>query len=176
MACKRDYMPARHHGPTRQPSDIRWIVLHSTEIDAPARNIAQYFKTTDVVASCTVTIDNDECQRLLPDRVVPYTNPPLNASSLTIEFCAFAAWSTRTWLKHLKMLKRGARWTAAKCKQYDIPLRWRGRRGIRAGKPGITTHVNINKVYSASTHTDPGPNFPRFVFMNLVRYYAARMK
>ena len=69
-------------------------------------------------------------------------------------------------------LRRAAYKTALHCKAFGIPPVFIRADGLRAGTPGITTHAESTKAFGGS-HADPGPFWPRPLFLSLVgRYYA----
>jgi len=41
---------------------------------------------------------------------------------------------------------------------------------------GIVTHVQVSKVFKKSTHWDPGPGFPKDLFLIWVQNYLAEIK
>jgi hypothetical protein len=83
---------------------------------------------------------------------------------LHIEQAGFARWSTVIWKRHVNTIRRAAYKAAVHCKQFDIPVRFVNANGLRAGKSGITTHRQCSKAFGGH-HTDPGPFYPRSMFM-----------
>jgi hypothetical protein len=74
----------------------------------------------------------------------------------------------------MKMLRRAAYKTALHCKRFKIPVRFVDAAGLKAGKRGITTHVECSKAFGGS-HWDPGPGWPKALFMGMVRAYYAQL-
>lgn len=54
---------------------------------------------------------------------------------------------------------------------YGIPLRWVGPLGLRLGRKGVTRHMDVTKAFPGGSHTDPGPNFPKDVWMKYAQGY-----
>ena len=165
------YIPARWHGGFRK-LDERLIVIHDTESGpTSARGVANYFAHlpyTKKVSSHKI-VDRNECITAVKDPFVAWAAPGSNSDGLQLEICGYARWSKRTWFVNQATLKRAA-WVVAKwCIKYHIPAKWLTPAQIRAGAYGVTTHADVNKAYGMSSHTDPGPNFPRVYFLFLVR-------
>jgi len=178
--CKRDHYPAAHDSGSRLLTDIKYVVWHDTE-GGTASSVAAMFQGASYQGSATLVVDDSECQRCLPDNVIPWAAPSFNSNGVHIEQCGFAAWSKLTWLKHQVMLHRTAYKTARFCKLYHIPVRFCGKARLLAGEPGITTHAEVTAYNEAKglptggAHTDPGPNYPRRYVMGLTRVYRAAM-
>lgn len=158
---------ARHDDGPRRASEIRFVVVHDTE-GGTARSVAAFFATT-AKASTQLVVDETECYRCLPDLVIPWGAPGANTHGLHIEHCGFAHWTRRVWLEHHATLERGAAKVAAWCFHYRIARRWLTDAQLRAGQRGLTTHAQCSRVFRGSGHTDPGAQFPRDVYLSLVR-------
>lgn len=166
-ACDPRYRAAHDSGP-RRASDIRLVVLHSTE-GGTARSVAQYFAST-AQASTQLVVDDGACYRCVPDLVIPWGAPGVNTTGLHIEHCGYARWTRAEWLEHRPMLVRSARRVARWCYRFDIPRRYVGPVGIRLRRKGITTHRDASRAFGTSGgHTDPGDGFPRDVYLGLVK-------
>src|SRR5262245_31014112 len=119
-----------YHGPPRDPSVIRLVVIHDTEGSARqfpsqprAAAIARYGASSVAKASWHFTVDETTLIRCLPDDVVAWCAPGANYDGLHIEICGYARWSRLAWFKHQSTLKRAA-WQAARwCVAYNIPPR-----------------------------------------------------
>ena len=160
---------AVHSSGTRDPSQIRLVVMHDTE-GGSARSVAAYFASPGARASTHWVVDQERAVRCLPDDVVPWGAPGANYDGIHIEQCGYAKWTRATWFKNQDTLKRSA-WVAAKtCFKYGIPVRWLTDRELADRvSEGITTHAQVSRVFRGSDHTDPGPNFPRGYFLWLVK-------
>lgn len=173
--CSKEFYPACHTSGTRPISHIKWIVLHDEE-SSTARSAASYFQNPDCGGSAHLAVDDKECYRCLPNSAVAWGAPGANLYGFHIEQAGFARWSTVIWKSHLNTLKRAAYKTAYHCKLFGIPTVWVDAEGLRAGKPGVTTHAECSKAFlPKGGHTDPGPGWPRPVFMWLVRHYRKQL-
>jgi hypothetical protein len=174
--CNRDFYPAFRSSGTRPLSAIKWVVLHSTE-GGTARGVAAYFEgpfADDDGGSTHLVVDDVICYRCLPNGAVCWGAPGANYNGFHIEQCGFARWSTVIWKSHLNTLKRSAWKTAFHCRLFGIPPVFVKAAGLKAGKAGVTTHVECSKAFGGD-HTDPGKGWPRLLFMALVRRYHKRI-
>ncbi len=165
---------ARHDSGARSKKAIKWVVLHSTE-GGTAESVARFFATS-AQASTHLVVDDKECWRMVPDLVIPWGAPGVNTGGLHIEQCGYARWSRAEWLAHGHTLDRSAAKAAQWCRKYGIPLRWVGPLGLKLGRKGITTHNDASKAFTAGGHTDPGPGFPRDVWMSRAKSYLADLE
>jgi hypothetical protein len=167
--CARDYYPAFRRSGRRPLSAIKWIVLHSTE-GGTAASVARYFQSPGSGGSTHLVVDEIECQRCLPNSAVPWGAKGANYAGFHIEQCGYARWSTAVWRRHRRTLHRAAYKTALHCDRFEIPVRFVEAPDLVAGRRGITTHVECSYAFGGS-HWDPGPGWPRSLFMTLVRRY-----
>jgi len=166
--CDRSYRAAHDSG-ERRARDIRLVVLHSTE-GGTAESVAAYFAGS-AQASTQLVVDDSGCYRCVPDLVIPWGAPGVNTSGLHVEHCGFARWSRQEWLAHLPMLERSAAKVARWCYRYSIPRRYVGPLGLKLRRRGLTTHSDASRAFTPGGHTDPGPGFPRDVYLDLVRRF-----
>jgi hypothetical protein len=74
------------------------------------------------------------------------------------------------------MLRRSAYKVAKWCWLYDIPVRWLTDKQLANGTAkGLTTHVQVAQVFKKSDHWDPGPRFPKDIFLKYVKEYLAEI-
>jgi N-acetyl-anhydromuramyl-L-alanine amidase AmpD len=169
--CSGKYA-AVHTSGVRKPSDIKWIVLHSTEGDT-AEGAASWFTNPKSSGSANLVVDDKECFRTVADLRVPWAAPPLNEAGFHIEFAGYAKWTHTDWMIHKDMLHRAAYKAALRAKLYKIPVRQVGPIGLRLGRKGFTSHNAVSLAWRKSDHKDPGPGFPWDYFLNLVDGYLA---
>lgn len=161
----RNYQPAN-----RVKGDVKWIVLHDAEtpegVDT-AKNIADYFATTDRQASAHWNVDGgpadgNEVYQSVREKDVSYGAKSANRAGIHIEQAGRAAQTREQWLDGygMKMLPRVAQLIKEIANRWDIPLRFVDYRGLLAGQKGITTHAEVSRAWPSSGHTDPGPNYP----------------
>lgn len=181
--CTHGPRAANDSGP-RKASAIRWAVIHSAEAsddtgpDRTAEGVAAYFSRPSTQASTQLAVDRDSCVRMLPDLVIPWGASGANTNGVHVEICGRAMWDRNEWLSphRLPMLDRAAFKVAMWCYHYGIPVRWVGPSGLKLRRAGLTTHADVNRAFKNGTHWDPGPGFPRDVFLRLVRDHFARIK
>ncbi|MDQ3671684.1 MAG: N-acetylmuramoyl-L-alanine amidase [Actinomycetota bacterium] len=166
----------------RRATSIRCIVIHSAEAfdsfgeDLSAEGVAGFFARSSTEASTQLAVDRDSCMRMVPDLVIPWGASGANSDGLHVEICGTAKWSRSEWLRRRTMLRRAAFKVARWCWLYDIPARWLSDRQLANGTArGLTTHVQVNKVFKRGHHWDPGPGFPKDVFLGYVAEYLAQI-
>lgn len=177
--CSKEYKASRESG-YRPSRDIKWVVLHSTE-GSTARSAAIWFSNPIACekggpcGSAHIVVDDNECYRTLSDSRIPWGAKGTNKKGLHIEHAGYAKWSFLSWYRHLPTLRRGAYRVAKWCYDYHIPATWLSSSDLFAGKSGITSHRNCSKAFGGS-HWDPGPFFPRRLYMRYVRNNLKEMK
>ena len=167
----------------RKARSIRLVVVHSAEAadssgeDTSAEGVARYFARPSTRASTQLAVDRDSCVRMLPDLVIPWGAKGANHDGLHVEICGRASWFRARWLEREEMLRRAA-WRVAKwCWLYGIAPRWLTDEQLGAGTArGLTTHVQVNRVFEGGTHWDPGPGFPADLFLEWVREYVVEIE
>jgi N-acetyl-anhydromuramyl-L-alanine amidase AmpD len=155
-------------------SPIRVVVIHSMEApEGPqtAENVANYFRTTSTKASAHVNVDNNSAVRSVADANTAWAAPGANADGLQLELAGYARQNREQWLDAYSrdLLQQAAKVTAEWCRKYDIPARRLTRAELKAGKKGVTSHVDVSAVYKRSDHHDPGPGFPWDHFLAAVK-------
>jgi hypothetical protein len=180
---------AAHDSGSRRARAIRVIVIHSAEAedsfggDTTAEGVANFFSRPSTRASTQIAVDRDSCVRMLPDLVIPWGASGANHDGLHVEICGLARWSRDEWLKDLPgadrddMLRRAAYRVAKWCWLYDIGPKWLTDRQLANGTArGLTTHKQVNDVFRRGSHWDPGPGFPRDVFLRWVKEYLEEIR
>lgn len=164
---------AAHFGVLRRASDIRHVVVHSTE-GGTAESVAHYF-AGPAQASTQLVVDDTSCYRCVRDLRVPWGAPGVNRSGVHVELCGWSRWTRDEWLTHSPMLRRAAYKTAVWAWLYKIPRRWLTPEQVAYGVAGFLRHVDASRAFhTPGGHSDPGEGFPRDVFMRMVREeYAA---
>lgn len=169
--------PAHSSGTDNKP--IHRIVIHSAVCPcAPgwARKIAAYFRTDAAGGSAHYVVDPTEVVQAAYDSVVCWHAPP-NRHSLGVEMCDQPSRLPGRWVRanQKAMLRRTARLVAELCLAYDVPPVYVGRRALKAGKHGVTTHAAVSAAFKLSTHWDPG-SWPRRSFMRMVQAEVAAIR
>lgn len=170
--CHTDFH-AVHDSGERDPRVIRWIVLHDEEA-ATAESAARWFANPKSGGSAHLCVDDDTCYRCLPNERIANGAPGANTNGLHIEQAGFAKWSLVLWRSHMGTLRRAAYKTALHCHRFDIPPVFVDAAGLREKRHGVTTHRQVSRAFGGD-HSDPGPFWPRRLFMRLVRSYYAEL-
>ena len=144
-----------------------YFVLHTQEGNGTAISLANFLNgTTD--RSYNLTWDATDTVEVVPVNQAPWA--AAEANTIAIHGCfagSFADWSKATWLSKNAALRRAAKSVAAACLEYDIPVQWvRVSNGWPSDPKGIAGHVDFGM--RGGGHTDPGPNFPKTEFLNMV--------
>lgn len=166
--CHKTYR-AVHTSGTRPLSEIKWIVMHDEEADT-AQSAASWFANPKSGGSAHIAVDDGICYRTLDDADVAWGAPGANVNGFHIEQAGYARWSLVLWQSHRRTLQRAAYKAAFHCHKFGIPPVFVKAAGLKAGAKGITTHAEVTKAFGGD-HTDPGPLWPRYLFMGLVRTY-----
>jgi len=183
--CSHKYR-AVHNSGKRNISAIKFIIIHDEEAST-AESAASWFENPESQGSAHLCIDKDICYRTLENDEVPWAAASsfgANTSGFHIELAGFANWSTALWKQHVMTLRRGAYKTAWHCSLFNLPVVWLDARGLLNGRKGISSHravSNASKMQDpthafAYSHSDPGPFFPRRLFMKYVHEYYNEIK
>lgn len=159
-------------------TSVQLIVIHDTEGSSHAQSAedgaaydarrtdgtsTHYFVDNNSVVQCVRTSDRAHTARSQGNR-----------RGIQYELCARASFSRSRWLDPdygLPMLQRAARQAARDCRKYGIPARKLSVGQVADGAKGFCGHADITKAFPQDngSHTDPGPNFPWDVFIDLVQ-------
>jgi N-acetyl-anhydromuramyl-L-alanine amidase AmpD len=151
------------------------IVIHtmeSPEKPDTAESVAAWFAgSTAPQASAHYCIDADSIVECVRDTDVAWHAPGANHNGLGLEHAGRAAQSAADWSDDysLRLLDLSAELVAQKCDKYDIPAVWLSAAQLRAGKRGITGHVQVSQAFKRTDHTDPGKFFPVEAYIARVR-------
>lgn len=156
------------------PSLIGIHTMEAPEAGQTAENVAAYFKRVD--ASSHWCVDNNSRVRVVRDEDSAWTMPPTNSWSLNIEMAGYAGQSNIQWHDgySLAVLDIAAVCAAEWCKKYGIPVRRLTSAQLLRKEKGFAGHVDVNRAFRESDHSDPGPNFPWRDFFNLVNKHLGR--
>jgi LysM repeat protein len=153
-----------------QSKQVSWVVVHTAEGATDEKNLGNFFKSKASGSSNAGIGQDGGYATYVNYKDTPWTNPPLNEESDTVELCGFAKWGRADWLKQTKMLDTLARWIAWRCAVRKIPVRYVA--SPSRGTTGVTGHKQVNSVYKSSSHWDPGPQFPWDVVIAAAQRYA----
>lgn len=154
---------------------LRIIVEHTMEVEENdpnvAESVARQFQDRGRQASCHVATDTDSDVRVVPDEDTAWAAPGANADGWQHELAGRAGQSAEDWHDEAsqKILHRAAKVDAVIAVKFDIPIRHLTDEQIADGvSKGFAGHVDINRVFHASTHWDPGPAFPWDEYLAMV--------
>lgn len=155
---------------------IDLIVIHDMEYpERPngAEWCADFFAGANAPkASAHYCVDNDSIVQCVKDEDVAWHAPGANNNGIGIEHAGYASQSREQWTDDYSMaeLRVSAQLTAALAKKYDIPIVKLSPEELNAGARGFCGHVDATNAFSGGKgHTDPGPNFPWDLYIDLVR-------
>lgn len=145
----------------------RWIVIHTSESNSRALDLAKYCERAEV--SYNRIVDDRDLITTVADGDAPWA--AMNANKYGLHVCAsssFASWSRDKWLDpeigadgidEADQLHNIARVVAFWVSQYDIPNIYIGGKATPPwGADGICGHRDLGAW--GGGHSDPGLNFP----------------
>lgn len=154
-------------GRPRPTAGLVGIAVHTTEnpITSRAIDVAEW-QASSQTGSYNEVVDSQEnvviCNT--DDWQVWATGNKGNDILLHIAFVARASMTRAEWLAQLPMLDTGAKRAARWVKKHGFPIK----KVTAATLPGFLGHGDT-RVWGGTDHTDPGPNFPWDVFLDLVK-------
>lgn len=172
------FVQARYYDRGRPNGEPLWIVVHDMEAGEHsdrAENTAEYFRTMSDgrVVSAHYCADNNSVVQCVRLGDVAYTvgNTAGNYRGINWEFAGFARQTRAQWLDAfgLAMFRQAAPIIRADAAKYGIPIARCSIDDLKARRKGITSHNDLRLAYGGTTHTDPGPNFPWDVFMQIIQ-------
>lgn len=96
----------------------------------------------------------------------------MNEVSIQLEHAGYSHFEQPEWQSRrgLKELSLSAQLSASLAKEYHIPLVWLTTAQVAAGAKGFCTHNDVTIAFHhVGGHTDPGPNFPKSLYMQMVQ-------
>jgi N-acetyl-anhydromuramyl-L-alanine amidase AmpD len=151
------------------------LVIHtmeSPEKPDTAESVAAWFAgSTAPQASAHYCIDGNSIVQCVRDEDVAWHAPGANHNGLGFEHAGRAAQTAHDWSDDysLACLALSAELVARKCEEHHIPVVWLQSADLRAGRRGITGHVQVSDAFKRSDHRDPGTSFPVQRYLALVR-------
>lgn len=166
-----------YDGPPRWYTDRRtrklWVMIHATANTASAEAEASYAKRRPDRVSSHYYVDDDSLKQSLDTdlRAWHAGNDEGNDHAIAYELTARNMNVGRAWWLDLDNIEWPlfAGQVAKDCREHGIRAQQLSDAQLRAGTSGFTTHVQGNRVWGGSDHTDPGPNFPMDHLVRQVR-------
>jgi N-acetyl-anhydromuramyl-L-alanine amidase AmpD len=175
----RPFIQAKNFTPSTRPNPphpINKIVIHTMEApEKPktARNVATWFGGPSAPqASAHFCVDDAEVIQSVLECDVAWHAPGANNDGIGIEHAGYASQTPDQWHDDYSkaVLANSAQLAAELAKRFDIPVVWLSVEDLKAGKRGFCGHIDCTNAFSGGHgHTDPGPNFPKDEYLELVR-------
>jgi hypothetical protein len=161
-----------------QRSSIDFIVIHTMEAPQTpgrARQVAEWFAGPNAPeASAHFEVDDREVIRSVHDKDWAWHAGPANPKSIGIEHAGYADKTDWNSDYSKSELENSAKLAALYCDKYNIPVVWLSPQDLKAGRRGITGHVECNAAFEGGRgHFDPGATFPREQYIKLVQSFTA---
>lgn len=171
-----------------RPGKPWFVTIHTGEGILNRNDMAAFLDNNSGASAHAASDAGGVAAPLVPyDRAAWTAGGTANSWGLHIELCAFAHMTREQWLSEhditlwvpwvngnrtvrspMTMLRHTAAWVRDRCAQYGITVRKVGAADLRADVDGICGHADTTAAWRETDHTDPGPNFPWDVFINLV--------
>jgi N-acetyl-anhydromuramyl-L-alanine amidase AmpD len=161
-----DFRQARNYRACPGGRQIKWIVMHSAELDevvTGAEALAAWAAGPQAPrASWHYAVDSDSIVQSVLDRDIAWHAPGANKQGLGIELVGRARQTAAEWTDDFSTaeLHLAAKLVSRLCLKHGLPLSYVDREGLKRGEPGVTTHREVSFAFHKSDHVDPGPNFP----------------
>lgn len=160
------------------PRGIKRVVLHTTESperERGARSIAiNWFSLPQAKVSAHYVLDADEVVQCVDEEYIAWHARGDNRHTVGLEMVGYSGQGAAGWgdAFSVAMLERTARLTYEICQVYSLPMVLLDSPALQRDERGITTHAAVSAAFGLSSHSDPGPTFPAWWFIERVRYAA----
>jgi hypothetical protein len=154
---------------------VQLLVIHTTEGSAHAKSAedgAIYNQTRRDGTSAHFFHDSDSTvQGVRTADIAHCAKGEGNRRGIHYEICDRTGQNAGQWADAYSMaaIRQCAKQAARDAKKWGIPVRHLTVAQVRAGAKGFCAHWDISRAFGQSDHTDPGPNFPWTLFLNMVR-------
>ena len=158
-ALTRKPIPSPNYS-SRGGSGVRLIVLHTAEGARTIEELGNFFASSSSGVSSHTGIDDT------PGVIGEYVKRPnkawtqgdANPVAVSVELCAFAAWTTEEWHRHPAMLDNVARWIAEEAAYFSIPITKLTASAAQGSGRGVCQHNDLGSW--GGGHWDCGGGFP----------------
>lgn len=164
----------------RGPNDIERLILHTAEIQEErdsAEDVARFFAQASTEVSAHKCIDNNSIVGCVRNEDIAFAALGDNPQSLNYELSGFAKQTFEQWRDRYSrdVIENAAIAAAADCKANGIPLRWLTDAQLKARQRGFCTHQQVSRIFGQGTRTDPGPNFPKDLFLRRTQFHMGQL-
>jgi len=174
------FVEAKHYRKGRR-AKVRVLVIHTAETpenNKMAESIQAYCSRREDKVSCHEAIDNDSVVAGVRPYDTAWTTGSINDYAYSYELAGRARQTKAEWADEFStaMLKLAAKRVAKAAVLWKIPVVKLSPAELKAGRTGICGHVDQTVAYQVKGgHTDPGPNFPWLLFLDLVKAEVAAL-
>jgi hypothetical protein len=143
-------------------------VLHTAEGARTIESLGSFFQG-NVQASSHVGADDksNTIGEYVKRGNKAWTQSAYNSAAVSIELCAFSAWSAAEWNNHPNMLANCAAWIAEEAQAFGIPItKLTASQAQRSGR-GVCQHVDLGR--AGGGHHDCGSAFPMDHVLDMAR-------
>jgi hypothetical protein len=159
MSLERVAYPSPNYS-ARGTDDVSLLVLHTTEGASDIASLGNWFANPANECSSHAGADDQ------PNRIGVYvhrehkawTQGNANPLCVSIEMCAWTAWSAAEWAAHPVMLDNVAKWLAEESAWWAIPLVRLTPAQAQGGHTGVCMHRDLGSW--GGGHVDAGDAFP----------------
>jgi hypothetical protein len=173
MALTRKWMPSPCYN-GRNINSVRILVLHTAEGATTIESLGSFFSNyANQVSSHTGA---DDKAGIIGEYVTrgnaAWTVANYNSVAVSLELCAFAAWSAAEWNRHPNMLSNCAGWIAEESKKLGIPITKLSPGQAQGGGRGVCQHKDLGA--GGGGHVDCGPGFPMDAVLDMARSWGTK--
>jgi hypothetical protein len=154
---------------SRGGATVRLIVLHTAEGARTIESLGNFFaNSANQVSSHAGADDKVGTIGIYVERPnKAWTQGNANPVAVSIELCAFAAWTTAEWHNHPNMLDNVARWIAEESKAFGVPITKLTASQAQGSGHGVCQHRDLGAW--GGSHSDCGNGFPMDEVLNMAR-------
>jgi hypothetical protein len=159
VALKRIWYPSPNYS-HRDPAGVSKIVLHTAEGALTYQSLGNFFANPSSQVSSHVGIDDTlgTIGEYVRRENKAWTQSNYNSVAVSVELCAFVAWSPDEWMRHPNMLQNCAAWIAEEAAHFGIPIVRLTDAQAQGNGRGVCDHRSLGP--GGGGHSDVGPNFP----------------
>lgn len=168
MALTRKQIPSPNYS-SRGGSTVRLLVCHTAEGARTIEELGNFFASSSSGVSSHTGADDKlgVIGEYVKRGNKAWTQGNANPVAVSIELCAFAAWSREEWMRHPNMLSNCARWIAEEAKHFGIPITKLSPSQAQGSGRGVCQHNDLGSW--GGGHWDCGSGFPMDHVLDLAR-------